>query len=187
LQDDEHTGRPRTVRIELKIQEVAMLVHANHSQMVDQITAAAGMSHGTFHKILSIELNMSCVTQHSVPRAMMQDQHDDHMSICGDLINSAGKDGTFLNRIITGDETWCFLYDLQLKRQSTTWKSPSSPRKKKPQHDRSKGKVMLELFFNSSGIVHMEFIPEGVTVNKRRYKEILRCLQNSIRHKRPEL
>jgi hypothetical protein len=35
------------------------------------------------------------------------------MSICGDLINSAHKNGTFPNRIITGDETWCFLYDLQ--------------------------------------------------------------------------
>jgi hypothetical protein len=27
------------------------------------------------------------------------------MSICGDLINSAIKSGTFLNRIITGDKT----------------------------------------------------------------------------------
>jgi hypothetical protein len=45
----------------------------------------------------------------------MQDQCDDRMSTCGDLINSADKDGTFLNRIITGDETWSFLYDLQLK------------------------------------------------------------------------
>jgi hypothetical protein len=65
-----------------------------------------------------------------------------------------------------------------------TWKSP---RKKKPQQDRSKGKVMLELFFSSSGIVHMEFIPEGATVNKHRYKEILRCLHNSVRLKHPEL
>jgi histone-lysine N-methyltransferase SETMAR len=60
------------------------------------------------------------------------------------------------------------------------------PRKKKLQQDRSVGKVMLELFFDPSGIVHMEFIPEGVTVNKHSYK-ILRCLCNSVRCKRPEL
>jgi hypothetical protein len=46
---------------------------------------------------------------------------------------------------------------------------------------------MLELFFDSSGIVHMEFIPEGMTVNKHRYKEVLRRLRNSVRHKLPEL
>jgi hypothetical protein len=36
---------------------------------------------------------------------------------------------------------------------------------------------------DSSGTVHMEFIPEGATVNKHRYKEILRCLCSSIDHK----
>jgi hypothetical protein len=33
----------------------------------------------------------------------------------------------------------------------------------------------------------MEFIPEEAAVNKQRYKEILKRLCNSIRHKRPEL
>jgi hypothetical protein len=82
LEDDEHTGWPRMVRTELKIQEVATLVHANHSQMVDEIIAA-GISHGTCYKILSDDLNISRVTQHSDPRVLMQDQHDNHMSICG--------------------------------------------------------------------------------------------------------
>jgi hypothetical protein len=85
-----------------------------------------------YHRILSDGLNMSHVTQHSVPCILKQDQRDDHRRICSDLIDTADKDGTFLNRIKTGDETWCFLYDPQLKRQSTTWKSQSSPRKKKP-------------------------------------------------------
>jgi hypothetical protein len=109
-----------------------MLVHSNRSQTVEEITAAAGISHGTCHKILSDDLDMSHVTQHDVPCILTQDQRDDCMSICGDLIDSDDKDGTFLNRFVRGDETWWFLYDLQLNRQSTTWKSPSSPRKKKP-------------------------------------------------------
>jgi hypothetical protein len=80
-------------------------VCASCSQTVDEIAAAAtaaGISHDTCHKMLSDDLNMSRVTQHSVPRFLMQDQCENHMSICGDLIDSADKDGTFLNRIITG-------------------------------------------------------------------------------------
>jgi hypothetical protein len=46
LEDDEHTGQPRTVRTELKIQEVVTLVCANRFQTVDEI-AAVGISHGT--------------------------------------------------------------------------------------------------------------------------------------------
>jgi hypothetical protein len=39
---------------------------------------------------------------------------------------------------------------------------------------------MLEMFFDSSGIVYTEFIP-GATVNKHRYKQIPRRLRNSVR------
>jgi hypothetical protein len=85
--DDEHTGQPRTVRTELKTQEITTLVCANHSEMVDEIAAAAaaagGISHGTLCKILSDDLNMSCVSQY-VSRILMQDQHDNRMRICGD-------------------------------------------------------------------------------------------------------
>ena len=101
-----------------------MLVLANRSQSVDDLAAAAAaaeVSHGTCYKILTDDLNMSRVTQQCVPRVLTQDQRDDLMRICGDLI-SADDNPTFLNRIITVDETRFFLY-------------------------RSKGKVMLELFF----------------------------------------
>jgi hypothetical protein len=118
LKDDEHTDRPRTAKSELKIED--------RSRTVDEVAtaeAAAGVSsHGTCHKIMSDDLNMFRVAQHSVPRFLTGAQREDRMITCGDLIDSADKYGTFLNRIITGDETLCFLYDLQLKRQSATWK-----------------------------------------------------------------
>jgi hypothetical protein len=56
----EHTAQPRTVRIELMIQEVTSLMHANCSQTIHEITAAAaGISCGTCHKIPSDDLHMS--------------------------------------------------------------------------------------------------------------------------------
>jgi hypothetical protein len=36
----------------------------------------------------------------------MQDQWDDRMTVCDDVISSSDKDETFLNWIITGDKTW---------------------------------------------------------------------------------
>jgi predicted transcriptional regulator len=65
-----------------------MLVHANRSRTVDEIAAEAGISHGTCHKILSDDLNMSHVTKHSVPCVLTEDQRDNRMSICCDLIDS---------------------------------------------------------------------------------------------------
>jgi hypothetical protein len=87
--------------------------------MVDELAAAA-ISHGTCHRILSDDLNTSHATQHSVPPILTQYQPDYHKSICGDLTESAVEDGVFLNQIITGGETWYFLYDPQLKQQLAT-------------------------------------------------------------------
>ncbi|UYV64875.1 hypothetical protein LAZ67_3002226 [Cordylochernes scorpioides] len=86
--------------------------------------------------------------------------------------------------IITGNETWCFLFDPQTKKQSLEWHTPSSPRRKKVCLDKSKGKVMLVVFFDYQGIVYYEFIKEGVTINKQAYKEILVRIRDAIRRKR---
>ena len=99
-------------RLELKIR-LKRLVHSNRPKLVDDLAVAVGVSHGTCYKILTDDLNMSRVTQHSVPHILTQDQRDDRVMICGDLISCAD---VVLNRIITGCETWCFLYDLQQKR-----------------------------------------------------------------------
>lgn len=80
-------------------------LHANHSQLVDALLVALGVSHDTCQKIMSDDLTTSHVTQHSVPQIQLQDQRDNRMTICGGLIRW----------IITGDETWQFLYDPQLK------------------------------------------------------------------------
>jgi hypothetical protein len=114
LEDNEHSDWPKAVRTERKIEEVATLVRANHSQLVDDI-AALGISHGMCRRVLFDALNMSCVPEYCVPCVLMQDQRDDHMTIYCNLISIADEDETFLKRIITGDDTWCFLYDPQLK------------------------------------------------------------------------
>ena len=46
---------------------------------------------------------------------------------------------------------------------------------------------LLIAFFNARGIVHMEFLPQGQTVNQHVYKEILRRLLRSVHEKRREL
>ena len=127
-----------------------MLLHGNCSQSVGNYAAPVGVSHGTCYKILTDDLNKSRVAQHNIPCILTQDQRDECMTICGDLISRADDDQMFLNRIITGDKTWCFLYDPELKRQSTTQKMPVLSRQVKKQGD----------------VVHMEFIPEGATKTK---------------------
>ncbi|GFU14735.1 hypothetical protein TNCV_4228891 [Trichonephila clavipes] len=53
--------------------------------------------------------------------------------------------------------------------------------------DSSEGKIMLDVFFDIQGIVHLEFYPQGCTMNKKLCIDVLRRLCQSIRKKRQKL
>ncbi|KAF6038988.1 hypothetical protein EB796_002706 [Bugula neritina] len=48
-----------------------------------------------------------------------------------ELLSMHAEDETFLQRIITGDETWVHQYEPESKRRSMEWRHADSPRKKK--------------------------------------------------------
>jgi len=53
----------------------------------------------------------------------------------------------FLGRIVTGDETWVYYYQPEIKKANKEWRHTSSPKpKKKIRTQPSAGKVMLTLF-----------------------------------------
>ena len=54
---------------------------------------------------------------------------------------------------------------------SSEWVSETSPWLKKLKFQRSRIKTMLIIFFDSQGIVHKEFLPEGKTLNAEVLKE----------------
>jgi len=80
-----------------------------------------------------------------------------------------------------GDETWCFAYDPEIKRQQGSERvGETSPWMKKLKFQRSRIKIMLTIFFNSQGTVHTEFVPEGKTVNAEFYKAVMDHLLKHI-------
>ncbi|KAJ4449017.1 hypothetical protein ANN_00411, partial [Periplaneta americana] len=186
IKDDVRSGRPTTATNEAIAQRVHNVVRDDRRKTIKEIAAEVGISVGSVHDVLHKHLNMHYVSQKLVPKMLSAEQKETRMTLAGDMISIADEDGDFLNKIIAGDETWCYLYDPVPKRQSSEWKSKTSPRKQKFPRDTSKGKVMLEVFFDSQGLIHHEFIPEGRTVTKELYVEILRRFRDVVRRKRPE-
>lgn len=62
---------------------------------------------------------------------------------CKDIVKESKKDKNFLYNIVTGDETWCFQYDPETKRQSAEWRPKNEPATKKSRFEKSKVKTML--------------------------------------------
>ncbi|GFU38055.1 hypothetical protein TNCV_4275631 [Trichonephila clavipes] len=59
-------------------------------------------------------------------------------------------------------------YDPEMKRQSMEWRSPASPHRKNVTAEKSPVKTMIITIFDSQGIIHKEFLPEGTTLTAAR-------------------
>jgi hypothetical protein len=51
---------------------------------------------------------------------------DERVAACQDLLNMINGDKNFLDKVITGDESWCFAYDPETKSQSSEWRTFST-------------------------------------------------------------
>lgn len=187
LEDEERSGRPSSSITEENVEVIRELIHEDRRRSIEDISRIVGVSYGSVQAVLTSELNMRRITAKFVPRLLTSEQKTTRLQICEDLRQRASEDDSLLSRIITGDESWVYAYDPETKQQSSQWKSPSSPRPQKARQSRSSLKTMLIIFFDIRGIVHREFLPEGQTVNKEFYCNILRRLRENVRRKRADL
>lgn len=185
--DNPRSGRPSTSTDEEHVERVKTLVRSNRRLTIREMAEECNISFGSCQAILTQKLNMHRVAAKFVPRLLTDEQKQHRVQVCEELLEMAHGDENFLKRIITGDETWVYGYDVETKVQSSQWKSTSSPTPKKARQVKSNVKVMLTVFFDWQGVVYYEFLPRGETINRFRYLATLRNLREAVRRKRPML
>ncbi|UYV72461.1 hypothetical protein LAZ67_9003248 [Cordylochernes scorpioides] len=170
-----------------KINEVEKMILANRRITVREVAEDLNISIGSCHSIFINDLGMRRVAAKIVPKLLNCDQKQHRMNIANEMLDSVRDDPNLLQRDITGDEAWVYGYDVETKAQSSQWKLPHEPRPKKARQVRSNVKALLTVFFDCRGVVHHEFLPQGRTVNKEYYLQVMRNLREAIHQKRPDL
>ena len=100
--------------------------------------------------------------------------------MCTQLLERYNAEGeAFLQRIVTGDESWVHHYDPECKAQSMEYRHKTSPSPRKFKVVASARKVLFTVFWDMEGVVHMEFLEQGQTVNSERYISTHSELSNS--------
>jgi len=178
--DDEHTRRPTSCTTPETVVRIQELIHQDRRRTIRDIDEEVEVGYGTCQRVLTEELGMHHVAAKFVPRILTADQKQQHVNVCTELRQLASDDETFLSRVITGDGSWVYGYDPETKRQSSQWKSPTSPRPNKARQVKSNLKSMIITFFDIKGIVRKEFVPTGRTVNSGFYYEVLRRLHEKV-------
>ncbi|GFS02144.1 zinc finger BED domain-containing protein 4 [Elysia marginata] len=111
------------------------------------------------HKLQSIEYSQRLLLR------CQQDNGDEDTTHIG-----VGPSGDFraknnlIGNLITGDEIWNHLNTPDTKRDSMTWKHPSSPVTKKFKVQRSAAKVMATMFWDANGVILSDTLSQETTL-----------------------
>jgi len=140
---------------------VADLVKNDHRIATSMIAESLNVPKTVVLRILKEDLGKRKLCTHFIPHSFTLEQRKDQVTSYQDIIAMDDADNNFFNKIITGDETWCFAYDPETKQQSSEWVGETSPRLKKLKFQRSCIKTMLITFFQLSRLSAQRICTRG--------------------------
>ncbi|GFO19279.1 histone-lysine N-methyltransferase SETMAR [Plakobranchus ocellatus] len=207
LGDEPKSGGPKTSTNEENTTRVDELIRCDRRMKIREIALKLEIPKSTVHEIFHDTLGYQKVCARLVPKMLMEDHKLQRVEISQRLLQRCQQDngdedtthigvgpgGDFqannnlFDNLITGDETWVHLNTPETKRDSMTWKHPSSPVTKKFKVQRSAAKVMATVFWDAKGVILLDILPQGQCINAARYCSTLDRLKEAIRRKRPGL
>ena len=158
----------------------------NSRVSIETISAQFDVSVGTVHTIIHEELKMRKICTKFVPRVLREDQKERQ------TLSWQQGDGwadQFRSR-----SSWCSS-DLRWKLDLLLWprdRVPSGsmlalPDPRRPDRANPPTNFWWSLFFDSTGMIYIHWVPTRQTVNEEYYVEVLRDFRKRFRRKRPAL
>jgi len=184
VHDDKQSGRPSVVienlvcAVEEKIRENRRFTIMSLSLHFPQI------SQSLLHEIVSDKLGFRKLCAHWVPKMLMEEHKFKWQASVLDFLTRYSEEGdNFLSRLVTGGETWLSHATPESKQQSMEWKHTSSPTRTKFKQTTSTRKIMCTLFWDRKGVLLVDFLPQGSTINAGVHCDTLKKLHCTIQNK----
>lgn len=189
IHDEERSGRPSTCSAPNIAEDIRSVIDLDRRLTLDEILSAlppsVEISRASLHRIITEDLKLSKVCARWVPRLLSEHHKEQRVDAALQFQQFFDDEGDSLfDRIVTGDETWIHNWTPESKRKSMVWKGKDEKAPKKAKVVESAGKVMATVFWDSKGVLLIDYLPRGATINAERYCEVLKKLRRAIQNKR---
>ena len=131
LEDDPRSGWPTGCLNDNNIQKISQLLFQNLHLSLRMLADEVKIGKDAVRKIVVEDLRKRKLCSCFVPHSLTPEQKDWRSAAYRYLIATTDSDPEFFEKIVTGNETWCFAYDPTTKHQSAAWVGETSPRPKK--------------------------------------------------------
>lgn len=188
LKDEARSGRPSTAVTEENVQAVQRLLHEDRRITYVSIEKSLKIGSAAVNKILHEKLGVRKLVSRWVPKLLSNEQKEARVQWCRKKIdNYQNGSSKRIFDIVTGDESWIYQFDPELKTQSAVWVFPNENPPTKIKRSRSVGKKMVASFFSASGHIATITLEDQRTVNSEWY--VTKCLPavfEKIKERRPK-
>lgn len=187
-EDGERSGRPKEVVTDENIKKIHKMILNDRKIKLMEIAEALKISKERVGHIIHQHLGMRKLCAKWVPRELTMDQKQqriDDSEECLQLLTRNKPE--FLRRYVTMDETWIHHYTPESNRQSAEWTATGEPTPKRGKTQQSAGKVMASVFWDAHGIIFIDYLEKGKTINSDYYIALLERLKVEIAKKRPHM
>ena len=181
LEDDPRPGRPVTVATPEMVNKVHDIVMTDRRVTERYIASTVVISHERVHPILTEDLEMRKLSARWVPRLTTVDQKHTRCTLSRANLNLFRK---ILPTFLRDLSPWVHHFTQEAKQHSKQWKHSGSPPPKKAKTVPSAGKVMASVFWDADGILLIDYLQKGQTVNGTYYASLLTQLREKIEIKR---
>lgn len=186
--DEARPGRPNEVTTEENINKVRDMLMNDRRLKLREVAEVCGLSLERVQNIVHKHLGMRKLSARWVPRLLTEENKQNRVATskeCLALLKHNPKD--FFMRYVTVDETWIHHYTPETKQQSKQWTCPGENAPKKAKTVPSAGKVMATVFWDSQGVIHIDYLAKGRTITGQYYSDLLSRFDEELKKKRPRL
>jgi septation ring formation regulator EzrA len=134
VSDEPRSGRPSTSTTDDNVARVRAELNSDRRLSVRMIADNLNIPKTIVHELVTEKLNMRKVCAKLVPKVLTDDQKNHRVTVATELLERLEIEPNFLDCVVTGDETWCFEYDPETKRQRLTAVHCGVHRKPLPDH-----------------------------------------------------
>ncbi|XP_049952649.1 histone-lysine N-methyltransferase SETMAR-like [Schistocerca serialis cubense] len=185
VHDEQRTGRPSVI-FDALLWRTEDAIRANRRLTLKELhQIIPDVSMTTLYDVVTVKLGYRKLCAHCVPKLLTEEHKKKRMGFALGFLSCYAEAGDeFLDRTVTGDEMWVYHHTPESKQQSMQWRHSNSPKAKKCKTSISAKKIMASGFWDRQGILLLEFMPPGTTINAAAYCQTLKPLQRAIQNKR---
>ncbi len=181
------TGRCLSKLTPAKLAELRNLLDEDNMMCIHVLARHTRLLLRTIHHALHNKMKLKKRPAKWVPHTLSNQQKQRRVQMACDLLHHFRHALTLQDHLVTGDESWFWCYEPEIKRSTSAWLRSNKRRPHKVSKDQYVCKVMLIVFWNVQGVIHKEFVPDGKGVDRHVYLCTMRELWEKLHRRCPQL